>query len=80
VIRETHHTKGTNLDRIIDLVTNSDRHEAREKLTYITSLTGSAFEIDRQISLTMVDFLEAEKFAGVVELSDFQFASTTVWA
>jgi hypothetical protein len=62
-------------NRFADLFDSSDRHEAREKIAYITALTSSPFEIDRQLSLAMVDFFEAQRFAAVVELSSFVTAS-----
>ena len=60
--------------RINDLFVNSDRHDAREKLAYITSLTGSAFEIDRQLSLAMLAYMEQDRPAAVVELSGYTAA------
>tara|TARA_Y100000310_G_C20674261_1_gene812026 strand:+ start:554 stop:760 length:207 start_codon:yes stop_codon:yes gene_type:complete len=63
------------MDRINELFANSDRDDARKKMTYVTNLTSSPLEIDRQFSLMMIDYMEQDRPAAVVEMSNFVFAS-----
>jgi hypothetical protein len=61
-------TKGPKMNSGIDnLIVNVDRAEALEKLTTVTNLVSKDFEIDREMSNFVIEMLEADRPAAVVE-------------
>ena len=52
---------------IDNLIVNVDRAEALEKLTTVTNLVSKDFEIDREMSNFVIEMLEADRPAAVVE-------------
>lgn len=57
-------------DRIPELIDNVDRAEALEALTFVTNLTDREFEIDREMSNYVLEWLEMARPAAVVELME----------
>ena len=55
---------------IDNLIVNVDRAEALEKLTYVTNLTDRDSDIDREMSNLIIEWLETDRLAAVVELAD----------